>query len=262
MGKVGELVGQAALPDTPAQQVVLGVGLALAPDQLAIAGLLEAHGAAQAIAAVGVVDLLDVQVPAHVAIAVGDPVVAHLVPFRRTAQGIPLEGAPARDVPLQVVEQVQALFKTWRYLDRLHFRQGGGLPGHHRQTHGRGVDLVLLADALAVELVGHLHMVDVVRVQAEYRDAAIGPQRTVGHLVGNVHTALASPQHAHVRGTQAAPSIANDRGQRRQAIRVDHHVAEQRLVTFGNLGGQAGAFRQYRGFGLGIHGIAPCAQKS
>ncbi|MNJ53672.1 hypothetical protein D3C77_490750 [compost metagenome] len=82
MGEVGELVGQAALPDTPAQQVILGIGLALAPDQLAVTGLLEAHGATQAVTAVGIVDLLDVQVPAHVAIAVGNPVVAHLVPFR------------------------------------------------------------------------------------------------------------------------------------------------------------------------------------
>ncbi|MNJ53671.1 hypothetical protein D3C77_490740 [compost metagenome] len=161
-----------------------------------------------------------------------------------------------------MVEQVQALLEARRHLDRLHLWQRGCLLGHHRQAHGRGVDLVLLANALAVELVGHFHLVDVIRVQAEYRDAAIGPQRTVGHLVGDVHTALAPPQHAHVRGTQAAPTVANNRGQRRQAIRVDHHVAEQRLVTFGNLGGQAGAFRQCRGFGLGIHGIAPCAQKS
>src|SRR5690606_3851609 len=112
-----ELVRQAALPDTPAEQVVLGVGLALAPDQLAIAGLLEAHGAAQAVAAVGVVDLLDVQVPAHVAIAVGDPIVADLVPLGSATQAVPLEGAPARDVAEQVVEQVQALLEAWRDLD-------------------------------------------------------------------------------------------------------------------------------------------------
>ncbi|MNF04789.1 hypothetical protein D3C80_2043790 [compost metagenome] len=77
-------------------------------------------------------DLLDIQVPTHVAITVGDPVVAHLVPLGGTALGTPLEGTSAGNLPQQVVEQVQAVFEAGRHLDRFHQRQCGGLVGHHR----------------------------------------------------------------------------------------------------------------------------------
>lgn len=47
----------------------------------------------QPFAAIGVEDLLDIQLPTHIAVAVGDPVVAQQVPLGGTAQGVQLEGA-------------------------------------------------------------------------------------------------------------------------------------------------------------------------
>ena len=226
--EVSVAVGQAAVEDFAAHQVVLDVALAVAPGEGAVIVLAEAHHDAGLVDVVRIVDAGRLHVPAQFALRVVDGVLRIAVPF---------EGAAHRVVPDDarrvgrrgdhVVDEVETVLELLGHLPDLGLREDGlhARIACRRDVGGTGVDLVgFLLNALGLAFgglrIGDLNGVAPVGIETEDGNAAVRADLRVAHLVGDFLTAfLRHDADRHVGHGVAA--VADDGRQRSDAVRVE-----------------------------------------
>ena len=238
MAEVVIAFGQTAVEDLAAHDVVLGVALAVAPGEHAVVVLAEAHHDAALIDGARIKDRLGMQVPTQLALCVDDADLRIAAPFERAARRVVPHGALGLRIVIEnVVDEVEAVLETLFNLDDLRVEEAALLSGRAiaRRIGRTAVDAVAFSDlfGLRVRAVGgarvaHLDRVDPVGVEAENGNARVREQVDVAHLVLDLLTfGLGNDADGRVGHDVAA--VADDGGERRDAVRIDDHLAEQAL---------------------------------
>ena len=172
---------QTAVVDFTAQEVILGVALAITPGDVAVLVLLEAHHYAGAIRIFNVVDRFDVHVPAHFTLRVDNGVLRIEVPLQSTAVRVIPNNTGCLGVVLhQVVDQIKAIAEGGISLIYFGLKHGrfqrrnavGGLENSGSIHRIRFAEFFLLT--IVVTRVCYFHRVDVVWIETEDRNTAVG----------------------------------------------------------------------------------------
>ena len=233
VGEVGVGVGQTAVPDLAAHEVVLGVALAEAESEAAVRILVEAHHHAVGIRILGLPEVAVVEEPTDFALRVDDDRLGRELPGHGAAHRVVPDGAHGLGVRrAEVVDEVEAVGELLG--DLLHVgleHQALFVRGAGRNAGDRaGVDRVGELDgfdlALEALLGGHFDLVLVVGVQTEDRHAAVREELGAGDLVGDFLTALLR-HDAHVGIEKFIAAVLDDGSERRNAVRIDEHFAQR-----------------------------------
>ena len=226
VGEVGVADRQAVVVDFAAHKVVLHVALAVAPGDVPVDILLEAHHDAGLINRLNVVDGFNVHVPADFALGVDDGVLRVEVPFHRAAHRIVPDRARRLGVLLhEIVDEVEAVLELRINLDHLRFEHVAmqSRRAAHLVVHGSRVDLVGVGELLrfAVELpgVGNFNRIHVVRIKTEDGNAGMRQKFGASHRILDLLT-IRLRNNAHGRFRELIAAVADDGGQRRNAVRV------------------------------------------
>ena len=219
-------VRKTTVPDLAAHKVVLHVALAVAPGEGAVLILAEAHHVAAVVEGIKRIDGIREEIPAIVALRVDDADLRVEVPFKRAAHGIVPDGMGglAREV-LGVVEEVEAVLELRINLDHLRFEHVAmqSRRAAHLVIHGSRVDLVGVGELLrfAVELpgVGNFNRIHVVRIKTEDGNAGMRQKFGASHRILDLLT-IRLRNNAHGRFRELIAAVADDGGQRRNAVRV------------------------------------------
>jgi hypothetical protein len=161
-----------------------------------------------------------------------------VVPFERPAHGVVPDGAAAvGGLVGEVVDEVETVLEFG--IDLLHFHA----EGHDRfvgrtsgfKVDGRCVDLNRIGEGFALSIeetgVGHFDLVEMVRIETPYRNAAVREEFRARNLVGD----LVAVQFRHDRdgriGERVA-SVADHGGERRDFIRIHDDFADMLSLHF------------------------------
>ena len=267
-----------AVEDFAAHDVVLDVALAVAPGEKTVVILLEAHHDARLVHIAKIVDRVGEHVPTDVAGRVDDGVLREEVPLKGAAHRVVPDGARA-DAGLlgDVVDEVEAVLEF--RINLLHFgaeeRMALGFDAGDFRVRGRRVELIRVLEVfgLAAQRAGvaHLDHVDVVGIEAEDGNAAVGKQFGARDLVfDRLAVELGLDLDDDVAEVVAA--VADDGRKRRNAVRVHHDFTDVALhdVVRGRTRAAAhgkrphGSGRNARGdqaFGKESHFGSPIGQK-
>ena len=268
--EVGVADGQAAVEDLAAHQVVLGVALAVAEGEEAVVGLMEAHHDAGLVDVLGIVDRRDEHVPADVARRVDHGVLRIVDPLKRAAHRVvPGRACDVAARRQEVVDEVEAVLEFGRNLLHFGLEHGvvlGGRAVRLSVDPGRvdAVDFVFDAGFLRAvdERVRHLDRVVVVGIEAEDRDARMGAQLNIAHVVLDFGAAVLG-NDADRGILELVAAVADDGRERRDLVRVRDDFADLALdgvldVRAGAAARGGGGARKNAGGGNGRGGELQC----
>ena len=210
--------------------------LTVTPGESAVIILLNAHHDAAVPEGVHIKNRISLEVPADFTLGIGNPVNRVRGPLQRAAfRAVPNGLSSTAGNTANVIHVVQTIRKLpGRGLNDSRLRENGIFAlGASQITPGRRrVHLIGFVEVFCLivpdTVVTHLNMVDVVRVQAENRDAAVSHHLTVGHVIGDFLTAgLRDDADADI--LQHIAAVMNDGGERRDLIRIHLNLADMTL---------------------------------
>ena len=235
VAEVGEFLGQAAVEDLAAHEVVLRVALAVAPGERAVGRLAEAHHDAGAVNRFVVVDRRRVEVPAHGARCVDHGDLRIEGPFKGAAHRIVPDGAGGlRGRRQQIVDEVDAVLVLLGHLEDLRVEHVALLVGRAVRNirDRRHPELVFFREGFRLPLeetgISHFDRIGVVRIEPPDGNAGV---RAKLHVVDVVFDFLAAHlRHDADRGVgDVVAAVLDDGGERRDAVRIHDHFADVAL---------------------------------
>ena len=250
---VGVARRETTIEDLAADEVVLGVVLAVAPGERTVLGLLEAHEVAGLPRVFRVADFLVEEPPADFARGVDDADVGVEGPFHGTARRVvPGEAGAERNRALQLaVDEIETVLEF--LVNLLHLDvEGTRLVGHagRERVDAGGVEAVGVGELFALALMGagvaHLDRVLPVGIETEDGHARVRLELGAGDLVLDL-LALGLRDDADRDVGEFVAAVADDGGERSHLVGIDDDFADVALDGIADVGARGAAGGERRG---------------